>query len=327
MPTRQVALHDGMFQTSLLEAGAGPPLLYLHGTWATDGGPFLERLADSGRVIAPRLPGFGDSTGSEHLLDLPDLIYYQLDLLDALELRGLPLIGHSLGGMVAAELAAVQPERFSHLVLLAPLGLWNAEYPVPDFFAFSPPDLAAALYADPESPVAQQAARVPLEEEERISYELDVIGGWRPAPRTSGRPRTAAGPHDSTGSEPRPCWSGVSAMAWSPPATPPTSRLACPMPASKSCPTPPTSQWSNSPSGWQRWWKSSWRPDGYLAWRWISSRRVRSASSPRGVKMKAVKSVAPASAWRFKPAWTSDSVPISATSATLVAPSRSRMAW
>jgi pimeloyl-ACP methyl ester carboxylesterase len=177
MPTRQVALHDGMFQTSLLEAGAGPPLLYLHGTWATDGGPFLERLADSGRVIAPRLPGFGDSTGSEHLLDLPDLIYYQLDLLDALELRGLPLIGHSLGGMVAAELAAVQPERFSHLVLLAPLGLWNAEYPVPDFFAFSPPDLAAALYADPESPVAQQAARVPLEEEERISYELERAKG------------------------------------------------------------------------------------------------------------------------------------------------------
>ena len=177
MQTRQVALRDGMFEASLLEAGDGPPLLYLHGTWATDGGPFLERLADRRRVIAPRLPGFGESTGSEHLLDLHDLIYYQLDLLDALDLRGLPLIGHSLGGMVAAELVAVQPERFSHLVLLGPLGLWNQAYPVPDFFAFSPPDLAAALYAEPESPVAQQAARIPVEEEERISYYLERAKG------------------------------------------------------------------------------------------------------------------------------------------------------
>lgn len=166
-----------MFQASLLEGGAGPPLLYLHGTWGPDWGAFLERLAAGRRVIAPRLPGFGESTGSEHLLDLHDLIYYELDLLDALDLRGLPLIGHSLGGMIAAELAAVQPERFSHLVLLDPLGLWNSEYPVPDFFAMSPPDLAAALYADPSSPIAQQAARIPVAEDERISYFLERAKG------------------------------------------------------------------------------------------------------------------------------------------------------
>jgi pimeloyl-ACP methyl ester carboxylesterase len=177
MQSRQVALRDGLFEASLLEAGSGPPLLYLHGTWAADGGPFLERLAERRRVLAPRLPGFGESTGSEQLLDLHDLIYYELDLLDALDLRGLPLVGHSLGGMVAAELAAVQPERFSHLVLLGPLGLWNQDYPVPDFFAFSPPDLAAALYADPDSPVAQQAARIPVEEDERISYYLERAKG------------------------------------------------------------------------------------------------------------------------------------------------------
>jgi pimeloyl-ACP methyl ester carboxylesterase len=174
MQQRKVAVRGGMFETELIEDGSGPPLLVLHGvTNVQPGDPFLARLAARFHVIAPRLPGFGGSSGSEHLLDLHDLLYYELDLLDALGLRNLPVAGHSLGAMVAAELAAVQPERFSSLTLIAPFGLWNPDYPVADFFTLSPAQLAAATYYDPASPVAQAAARPPEDNEAYIAFMLD----------------------------------------------------------------------------------------------------------------------------------------------------------
>jgi pimeloyl-ACP methyl ester carboxylesterase len=177
MAERSVAVRGDRVQTSLLELGRGEPLLYLHGTWPLEldagGGPFLRALAADRRVIAPQLPGFGDSTGSELLLDLHDLLYYELDLLDSLDLHDLPIIGHSLGGMIAAELAALQPQRFSRLVLIAPLGLWNAAYPVPDFFTYGPDATARALFADPEHVAARAMARPPADGEAMIAYHLE----------------------------------------------------------------------------------------------------------------------------------------------------------
>lgn len=174
MEERRVSVRNGMFETEVLEGGDGPPLLYLHGVAGVQAGdPFLQRLAETHRVIAPRLPGFGGSSGTEHLLDLYDLIYYELDLLDALQVRDLPIIGHSLGGMVAAELAAVQPERFSAVALIAPIGLWNVEYPVADFFSMAPDEIAAATYHDTDSPAAQSAARAPEENEAYIAFMVD----------------------------------------------------------------------------------------------------------------------------------------------------------
>ena len=173
MQARKLSLRDGMFETSLLQGGRGAPLLYLHGTWAAEWGPFLDALAAERRVIAPIQPGFGDSTGDEHLLDLHDLIYYHLDLLDALDLHGLPLVGHSLGGMIAAELAAVQPRRFTRLVLIAPLGLWNEAHPVPDFFTYGPDELAPGLYGDPALPLAAATLQAPDEPEAGLAFRLE----------------------------------------------------------------------------------------------------------------------------------------------------------
>lgn len=174
MSERKVAVRGGMFNTDVIEEGSGEPLLYLHGwTGVQPGDPLVARLAERYRVIAPRMPGFGDSTGTENLLDLHDLLYYELDLLDALDLRGLPVVGHSLGAMVAAELAALQPERFTALALIAPMGLWNNAHPVADFFAMSPSALAAAMFHDMESSVAQTAGRPPEEDEAYIAFMLD----------------------------------------------------------------------------------------------------------------------------------------------------------
>jgi pimeloyl-ACP methyl ester carboxylesterase len=171
--TQQLAVRDGAFSTEVWEAGSGAPLLYLHGEGRPTWGPFLDALAERHRVIAPLHPGYGGSAGTEQLQDLPDLVYYYLDFLDTLKLRGLPIVGHGLGGMIAAELAAVQPERFTALVLVAPMGLWLPDDPVADFFATPPAQLAARLYHDTSSPAAQAAARVPTEGDEMIEYHVE----------------------------------------------------------------------------------------------------------------------------------------------------------
>lgn len=173
MRKQQVAVRAGAFDIEVWEAGSGTPVLFLHG----EGGPtwtsFHDALTERYRVIAPVHPGYGESTGNDQLQDLPDLIYYYLDFLDQLKLRDLPLIGHGLGGMVATELAAVQPDRFTALVLIAPMGLWLADDPVQDFFVMSPADLAAALYHDQDSTAARAAAETPTEGDARIEFHLE----------------------------------------------------------------------------------------------------------------------------------------------------------
>jgi pimeloyl-ACP methyl ester carboxylesterase len=174
MQTRKVSVREGMFETELLEEGSGDPLLFLHGVAGIlPDDRFLARLAEKYHVIAPLMPGVGESTGTEHLLDIHDLIYYELDLLDTLQLRGIPIVGHSLGGMIAAELGAVQSDRFRALVLIASLGLWNPEYPVADFFSMTPRQVAAATYHDAESPVAEAAGKAPEGEEAYIAFMLE----------------------------------------------------------------------------------------------------------------------------------------------------------
>jgi pimeloyl-ACP methyl ester carboxylesterase len=169
----RVAVLGDQFEIELNEAGNGEPLLYLHGELGLRWTRFHDLLAQRRRVIAPAHPGFGASTGGDLLHDLHDLIYYYLDFLDRLELRGLPLVGHGLGGMFAAELAAVQPERFTHLVLVAPFGLWLPDTPTLDFFAASPAELAAALYSDPSSPAAVASTTRPTSQEALIEQALE----------------------------------------------------------------------------------------------------------------------------------------------------------
>jgi pimeloyl-ACP methyl ester carboxylesterase len=155
------------------EAGRGAPLLFLHWEFGPRWSAFHDRLAEQWRVVAPSHPGFGNSTGGDQLHDIHDLIYAYLDFLDASGLSGLPLVGHGLGGMFAAELAAVQPERFTHLVLLAPFGLWLPDAPTLDFFAASPAQLSAALYCDQTSPAALAASRAPTEQAALIEQALE----------------------------------------------------------------------------------------------------------------------------------------------------------
>jgi pimeloyl-ACP methyl ester carboxylesterase len=113
---------------STMQAGIGRPVLAIHGLGGTKGSflPTVALLSDRFRVIAVDLPGFGDS-------DKPIGASYKprffanamIDLLDALKLDRVDLIGNSLGGRVALELALQAPERVGGLALLAPSLAWR----------------------------------------------------------------------------------------------------------------------------------------------------------------------------------------------------------
>jgi pimeloyl-ACP methyl ester carboxylesterase len=149
--TINLELRGGDFQAEVVRGGSGPPLLYLHGAIGQKGwSPFLERLARQFTVYAPYMPGYGNSGGLEHLEDLHDLIIYHFALLDALDVPRAHIVGHSLGGMIAAEMAAMAPGVVDRLVLASPAGLWRDEDPVADLLALNADELLERLTATPD---------------------------------------------------------------------------------------------------------------------------------------------------------------------------------
>lgn len=140
----------GPFDLRVWQQGSGDGLLYLHGTERHPGdAPFLERLAEDRDVRAPELPGYGESHGFEHIHDLLDVALLLRELIETSGFDSVDVVGHSLGGMIAAELAIVAPHRVRSLVLADSYGLWIDDAPMPDAFAMTPPELDAAKWHDP----------------------------------------------------------------------------------------------------------------------------------------------------------------------------------
>ena len=155
--SRKLALGAGRPTIEVLEAGEGTPLLFLHGA---GGVPLWEGalplLARSFRVHAPLLPGFGGSTGLEYLDDQLDLILHAFDVLEALGVERPAVLGESMGGWIAAEMAALRPKEIGRLVLAAPIGLWRDEAPVADMFGMTTPELVPYLFHDQSGVAAQR---------------------------------------------------------------------------------------------------------------------------------------------------------------------------
>ncbi len=134
------------------EGGSGQPLVFLHGAGRmNDDLPILEPLARKFHVYAPLVPGYGDSEECPELFDMLDFTLHTWDVVDALGLRDPILVGFSMGGMIAAEMAAIAPNDVSRLALIAPAGLWLDEHPIPDIFAMMPYDLPHYLFYNEEA--------------------------------------------------------------------------------------------------------------------------------------------------------------------------------
>lgn len=149
MKARQIETKRGC-RVRVLGAGSGQPLVFLHGAGGLFAeNPFLDALAKDYTVYAPEWPGYGESSGEEHLDDMLDFALHGWDVIEALGLRRPHLVGHSMGGMIAAEMACLAPNDLAKLVLVAPAGLWIPEHPIPDLFALLPFEFANLLFHDP----------------------------------------------------------------------------------------------------------------------------------------------------------------------------------
>jgi len=105
-------------------SGNGRPMLMLHG--AGDSGlwlPSMTELAARHDVIVPEHPGYGFSDTPAWLDTIADLANFYLDLLDQLDLTGVDLVGHGLGGWIAAELAVRNTHRLASLTLVGASGI------------------------------------------------------------------------------------------------------------------------------------------------------------------------------------------------------------
>ncbi|HSO95285.1 MAG TPA: alpha/beta hydrolase [Acidimicrobiia bacterium] len=186
MPTvlHEERVNAPLGKVQLFRGGAGAPLVYLHSAGGEGAGlPVLEDLADDFEVIAPIFPGFGESEGIEEIDGMDDAVFHLLDLWQELGLVAPAVLGTSLGGWMALELATRYPERVSRMVLVNPVGIYLPDAPIAELFGRSPAELAEMLFVDQQHPIA--AAMHAMEEftgdvgkEVEIPIEL-VLPMWK----------------------------------------------------------------------------------------------------------------------------------------------------
>jgi pimeloyl-ACP methyl ester carboxylesterase len=134
------------------DAQSKSPILFLHG----GGGfhpqqPFVGPLSTRRRLVAPSHPGFGKSSLPDWLDSIDDIAHLYLELIDVLKFDHLDLIGCSIGGWIAAEMATKAPECFRRLVLVGPVGIKvgpSDRLDIPDIFAMPQAEVDKLLYHD-----------------------------------------------------------------------------------------------------------------------------------------------------------------------------------
>ena len=146
----------GTVPVTLIERGSGQPVLLLHG----GAGPFsvagfAELLTSANaRVLTPVHPGFDGTTRPGQLVSIKALAAVYAQLISDLDLVDVCVIGNSIGGWIAAEIALAESARptgrISSVVLVDSAGLKLDAAPVPDFFQLSLDEVFALSYFDPD---------------------------------------------------------------------------------------------------------------------------------------------------------------------------------
>lgn len=164
---------------SVVRQGKGTPMLLLHGgDGPQDRLPFFHRLTERFDVIAPIHPGFAGTQIPEHFDSIEDLVYLYLDFMDVLELRDVVLVGFSMGGWVAAEIAVRNTSRLSRLVLVDAVGIKPSDREtrdIADIFAMPAPEVPTLLFHDPSlapNPMTMSDDEVTVLAADRIAHAL-----------------------------------------------------------------------------------------------------------------------------------------------------------
>jgi pimeloyl-ACP methyl ester carboxylesterase len=147
MPPEPQIVKIGDVGVSLRRAGKGPPLLFLHGAdgysqWL----PFFDALAERYELIVPEHPGFGASDDPPLIRSVSDMAMFYLDFLETLQLRDLHIVGHSLGGWIAAEILVRDRSRAKSLTLISSAGIRVEGVPSGDLFIWNREELLRNVF-------------------------------------------------------------------------------------------------------------------------------------------------------------------------------------
>ena len=139
-------------ELQVLKGGSGEPLLVLHDEMGQPGWlRFHEELAQSYTVYAPSHPGFGVTARIDWIRNMRDMAGWYLRALEELGLAGVNVIGSSLGGWLAAEMAAQCPQNFKKLALAAPAGILPPTGEILDMFLVVSKEFITVGFADPDN--------------------------------------------------------------------------------------------------------------------------------------------------------------------------------
>ena len=202
---QSVELPGGFAANPVIIKGEGAPVVYLHGPFGQEWDGFLDDLAAHRRVYAPAHAGAEETEDLEQLDGLSDLVIYYDDLFDRLGLEQVDLIGHSFGGMVAAEYAATFRDRVRKLVLIDAMGLWHDDAPVADHLLVSPEKLVKLLFNDPSKPEVKAKLAMPVGargNERRDSESLRRAGEHVAFHSSDSRARAEAAAQANQGGDP-----------------------------------------------------------------------------------------------------------------------------
>jgi pimeloyl-ACP methyl ester carboxylesterase len=134
LPVTERRLQLAGVPTAVLEGGDGPPVILLHGPgeYAAKWMRVIPDLVTTHRVVAPDLPGHGSSGVPDGPLDADRVLEWLDELIDQTCTSPPALVGHLLGGAIAARFASGHGDRLSRLVLVGALGLGRFR-PAPSF--------------------------------------------------------------------------------------------------------------------------------------------------------------------------------------------------
>jgi pimeloyl-ACP methyl ester carboxylesterase len=135
--------------TELLSAGAGAPLVFLHGGGIVEGFDCFEPLAERFRFVAPLMPGFGQTAINPMIESRQAMVGQIVGVIDGLGIEEFVLVGHSVGGWLASATAASAGGRVRRLILAAPYGANVPDHPLPPVFELTPEEERAMLTNDP----------------------------------------------------------------------------------------------------------------------------------------------------------------------------------
>jgi len=154
MVEQEVTIEVRGKRTELRQGGQGPPLLFLHGAGLYLWMPVHDLLAKRRRVYLPAHPGFGASEGYDEIEDIEDLVFHTVDVMDELQIAQADVVGLSLGGWLAAELALRHPQRVRRLVLVDAGGTRVPGVPKGNIFMAPVGKARELLFHDPTSKLA-----------------------------------------------------------------------------------------------------------------------------------------------------------------------------